>query len=177
MLQLANLRSTRQDRVLVPAEVELTDLLRVSLDQVSALAQERRIEVVEDFEHAITVVIEDHTRMLLENLLANAINYSHENAHITVTCRGDEIQGPVVTIADEGIGIAPDKLPHIFEDYYRTNEAVKHNQSSSGLGLAIVRHVALVNHIHIQVKSCPGEGTTFCLRFPAPLEHDSNETL
>jgi len=176
MLQLANLRSSCQDKVLVPAEVDLQGLLRMSLDQVNVIARERGIDVEEDFEPATTVVIEDHARMLLENLLANAIHYSYEDGRITVTCHRDEAQGPVVTIADEGIGIAPDKLPHIFDDYYRTKEAVKHNQDSTGLGLAIVRNVAQINHIQVQVRSCPGKGTTFFLRFPAPHKDDRNET-
>jgi signal transduction histidine kinase len=72
----------------------------------------------------------------------------------------------VVAIADEGIGIAPDKLPHIFEEHYRTKEAVRHNKESSGLGLSIVRNVAEIYGIHIRVESCVGSGTKFELTFP-----------
>ncbi len=75
---------------------------------------------------------------------------------------------PVVTIADDGIGIQPDKLPHIFEEHYRTNEAVQHNKESSGLGLAIVKNVAELYGIRIKVESRFGSGTKFELRFPAP---------
>jgi signal transduction histidine kinase len=79
----------------------------------------------------------------------------------------------VVAVADRGIGIPADKLPHIFEDYYRTDEAVRHNKQSSGLGLAIVRHVAQEHGIRIRVESRPGVGTTFYLRL-APGQDDSS---
>ncbi|MHC4536828.1 MAG: ATP-binding protein [Planctomycetota bacterium] len=69
-------------------------------------------------------------------------------------------------MADNGIGIQPDKLPHIFEEHYRTNEAVQHNKESSGLGLAIVKNVAELYGIRIRVESRFGSGTKFELKFP-----------
>jgi len=92
--------------------------------------------------------------------------YSHNNGRVHVACRPDSNSEPVVTIADNGIGIAPEKLPHIFEEHYRTKEAVRHNKESSGLGLAIVKHVAEMYGIRIRVESRPGSGTRFELRFP-----------
>ena len=72
-----------------------------------------------------------------------------------------------VIVADQGIGIPAEKLPRIFEDYYRTDEAVKHNRSSTGLGLAVVRQVAREMRAAIQVESTPGWGTRFTVRLPA----------
>ncbi|MHB9008281.1 MAG: ATP-binding protein, partial [Limisphaerales bacterium] len=63
-----------------------------------------------------------------------------------------------------GIGIPPAKLPRIFDDYYRTEEAVRHNQASTGLGLAVVRHVARALGATIQVESAPGWGTRFTVK-------------
>jgi two-component system phosphate regulon sensor histidine kinase PhoR len=74
---------------------------------------------------------------------------------------------PVVVIEDNGIGIPADKLPRIYEEHYRTKEAVEHNKESSGLGLAIVKHVAEMYGIRIRVESRPGSGTKFELKFPA----------
>jgi len=83
-----------------------------------------------------------------------------------VQCWREPSDGPIVTVEDEGIGIPAEKLPRIFDDYYRTEEAVRHNRDSTGLGLAIVRHVATSHGIRVQVESAPGCGTRFTLRFP-----------
>ncbi len=76
-------------------------------------------------------------------------------------CSPAEAGGATVTIEDQGIGIPADKLPRIFDEYYRTDEAVRHNKQSSGLGLAIVRHVAQTHGIGIRVESGPDVGTSF----------------
>ena len=78
-------------------------------------------------------------------------------------------EGAVVVIEDEGIGIEEDKLPKIFDAYYRTDEAVQHNQASTGLGLTIVRHVAQANSINISVESAVNRGTRFTVRVPQAL--------
>ena len=75
--------------------------------------------------------------------------------------------GAVVTVEDSGIGIPAAKLPQIFDDYYRTAEAVKHNKASTGLGLAIVRQVAMAGKVGVRVESAPQQGTRFTLDFPA----------
>jgi len=56
-----------------------------------------------------------------------------------VSCQPKPSGGAIITVEDTGIGIPTTKLPQIFDDYYRTAEAVKHNKASTGLGLAIVR--------------------------------------
>ena len=75
--------------------------------------------------------------------------------------------GATVVVRDRGIGIPAEKLPRIFDDYFRTNEAVAHNKASTGLGLAIVRQAALAGQIGVHVESAPAQGTVFSLDFPA----------
>jgi signal transduction histidine kinase len=112
--------------------------------------------------------------MMFVNLLSNAVIYSRENGQVRVGCYRGPDSGAVVSIADDGIGIQWDKLPHIFEEHYRTNEAVQHNKESSGLGLAIVKNVAELYGIRIRVESRFGSGTKFELKFPAPDEGTGN---
>ena len=71
------------------------------------------------------------------------------------------------SVRDHGIGIPREKLPRIFDDYYRTEEAVAHNRASTGLGLAIVRHVAQEDSLPILVESAPGWGTRFTVTLRA----------
>jgi len=81
-------------------------------------------------------------------------------------CRPVPPAAAEVIVRDHGIGIPGEKLPRIFEDYYRTEEAVRHNLSSTGLGLAVVRQAAHELQATIQVESAPGWGTRFTVRLP-----------
>ncbi len=167
MLQLANLSSNSQHR-LRPAELDLLQVLRWCVEQIEPLAQERGIALDVDIQPARAAGVEDHLKMLFGNLLSNAVIYSYKGGRIRVRCSYDQLAGAVVTIGDEGIGIPAEKLFHIFEEHYRTKEAVRHNKESSGLGLAIVRQVVEHHRIRLRVTSRPGAGTKFELRF-SPL--------
>jgi signal transduction histidine kinase len=164
MLQLANLQSA--DEQPQPIRLDLAEMVRWAIARVGAAAQERRVTVDEDLAPAHVVAVEDHVKMLLTNIIANAVVYSYEGGTVRVRCHVAPPEGPVITIEDEGIGIPAEKLPRIFDDYYRTEEAVRHNKDSTGLGLAIVRHVAVSHGIRVQVESAPNCGTRFMLRFP-----------
>jgi signal transduction histidine kinase len=117
-----------------------------------------------------TVGVDEHLKMMLSNLLTNAVTYSYPGGHVRVECRLDGRRRPVITVADEGIGIPAEKIPHIFQEHYRTNEAVRHNKESSGLGLAIVRHVVEKHRLRLRVKSRVGHGSVFEIEFPPPEE-------
>ncbi len=165
MLQLANLSSSS-----LPAtqkkQVELSHLVRQCLAELQPIAQQRKLDLHLELAEVQLPGVEDHLKMVLGNLLSNAMNYSHAGGRIEVCCGAHGDGGASFSVSDEGIGIAAEKLPHIFDEYYRTNEAVKHNHESSGLGLAIVKHVALQHSIGVRVESGPGAGTTFELTFP-----------
>ncbi|MCP4609108.1 MAG: hypothetical protein GY845_10395 [Planctomycetes bacterium] len=167
MLQLANLSSSSQES-LPQTRMGSTELLLWCKSQVDPIARERGITFKVNVRPVAMVGTEDHFKMLFVNLLSNAVIYSHRNGQVHICCYKGPDSEPVVTIADNGIGIQPDKLPHIFEEHYRTNEAVQHNKESSGLGLAIVKNVAELYGIRIRVESRFGSGTKYELKFPAP---------
>jgi signal transduction histidine kinase len=106
-----------------------------------------------------------HYSILLSNLIANAINYSHEQGNVKVSMHNTDTQ-IIVTVKDDGIGIAEDALPHIFDEYYRTSDAVTHNSRSTGLGLAIVQEIARKEGVEIRVQSDKGHGTQFDVAIP-----------
>jgi signal transduction histidine kinase len=165
MLQLANLSSTET----VPAAAAVLDLapvIRWCVSQLLPLAKERGVAVECDTQPARTIAVEDHIKMLFSNLLSNAVMYSHPNGKVLVRCRSEAGGECVATIEDHGIGIPASKLPRVFDEYYRTEEAVRHNKESSGLGLAIVRQIAEKQRVRVTVLSAFGAGTTFTLRFP-----------
>ena len=166
MLQLANLRSSAQAPP-QPVEVALHDVLRACLAALQPLAAKRGIGFVEDVAPATIRGVYDHVVMMIDNVLANAVAYSFDGQKVAVSCRPKPSGGAIVGIEDAGIGIPTTKLPQIFDDYYRTAEAVKHNKASTGLGLAIVRQVAMAGGVGVRVESAPQQGTLFTLDFPA----------
>ena len=102
---------------------------------------------------------------LLTNLLANAIRYTPAGGRIGVRITSRD-ERAIIEVKDTGIGIAPVDLAHIFEEYYRSEDARALVREGSGLGLAIVRSVVEAHDGDIAVKSAPGEGTTFTVRLP-----------
>jgi signal transduction histidine kinase len=166
MLQLANLRSSAQDPP-QPTEVELHDVLRGCLAELETLAAKRGVAFSENIAPATIRGVHDHVVMMIDNVLSNAVAYSGDGQKVCVTCRPAPSGGAIVTVEDSGIGIPAAKLPQIFDDYYRTAEAVKHNKASTGLGLAIVRQVAMAGNVGVRVESAPQLGTRFTLDFPA----------
>lgn len=164
MLQLANLQST--DERPTPDDLDLAEIVRWAIARVGATAQERRVIIEEELAPAHVLAVEDHIKMLVANIMSNSVIYSYEGGTVRVRCSVTPPGGPIIMVEDQGIGIPKEKLPRIFDDYYRTEEAVRHNKDSTGLGLAIARHVALTHGIRVQVESVPARGTRFTLRFP-----------
>lgn len=170
MLQLANLSSSGQ-QPFEQEELDLADLLTSGIEQVRTLADTRGIVFAVDLQPAPMIGVQEHLSMAFLNLLTNAVSYSYDGGEIRVSCRHEGGSRYVVTVSDDGIGIDADKLPRIFQEHYRTKNAVQHNKESSGLGLAIVRQVAEQHHIHLRVASALGVGTTFEMIFGS-LEPD-----
>jgi signal transduction histidine kinase len=102
---------------------------------------------------------------ILRNLLANAIRYT-ERGGVTVTCRLVD-EGARIEVCDTGIGISPEHLPHIFEEYYQVSNRQRDRSRGLGLGLAIVERLARLLGCRMQVRSTQGEGSCFSFVIPA----------
>ncbi|MGO9310014.1 MAG: sensor histidine kinase [Spirochaetia bacterium] len=165
MLQLANLRSRAQDPP-VPVPVDVAAVIRSCLASLKPQAARRGITFEEDVSPAAVRAVPDHAVMIIENILANAVDYSRDGQQVSVSSRAKPAGGAIVIVRDNGIGILPEKLPRIFDDYFRTTEAAAHNHASTGLGLAIVRQSARAGGIGVRVESAPSVGTVVTLDFP-----------
>jgi signal transduction histidine kinase len=106
-----------------------------------------------------------HIRQLWTNLINNAIKYTDDGGEVTVRLF-PESGGIVGEVKDTGIGIAEEELPHLFEEFYRTERAKAHAQHGTGLGLSIVKQVVEEYGGDIQVYSHLDEGTRFVFRLP-----------
>jgi signal transduction histidine kinase len=99
---------------------------------------------------------------LFNNLLSNALRYTPAGGSVTVTLKpGDKEDSIEVRIADSGIGIAPENLSQIFDDFYRAGNARAFTENGTGLGLAIVKRIVELHNGRIRVESEVDRGTTF----------------
>ncbi len=103
---------------------------------------------------------------IVRNLVSNAIAHTPKDGRITVTIESDE-QNASVSVADTGPGIPTAALEHIFERFYRVDDARGRESGGAGLGLAIVRQLVELHGGRVWVESTPGRGSTF--RFTIPL--------
>jgi signal transduction histidine kinase len=102
-------------------------------------------------------------RVVLENLLANAIRYAGQGSTCTVEVT-NPADGPVLTVSDDGKGVAAADLSRLFERFYRGDQA--RTSRGTGLGLAIVKHVVTAAGGEIEATSEPGKGLAVQARFP-----------
>ncbi len=97
---------------------------------------------------------------VLDNLIVNTIRYGKEGGQTKITCR-DMLDKILVEVEDDGIGIAKDDLPRVFERFYRTDKGRSREQGGTGLGLAIVKHIIENHGEKVSVRSTLGQGSTF----------------
>ena len=98
------------------------------------------------------------------NLLDNALKYSERDQSVVVTVYEDD-NWAVLAVRDEGVGIAPEDLPRVFERFYRGRNAAE-QASGSGLGLAVARQIVEQHRGTVWIESRPGAGTLVTLRLP-----------
>ena len=168
LLSLARLESKEANLQL--AEIKLRDFLEsVTRDWAKRLAGKNlrlQLEVPDNF----PTVRADERRLeeVVHNLLDNAVKYSHQNGRILIHARAPD-QEIVLSVCDEGVGIAANDLPRIFERFYRADRARSRELAGTGLGLSIVKHIAQLHGGRVEAESVVGQGTTIRVILPNPL--------
>jgi signal transduction histidine kinase len=148
---------------------DITQLLQRVILSCEHLAQRKNIRVETDFEPLFSLRMdEDLMKQVFKNLVENAIKYSPENSHVTVSAR--EVNGKIqVIIADQGIGIPQEELPYVFERFYRAQNA-EYENSGTGLGLYLAKYFVNLHNGAIEVESNPLKGSTFRVSLPLEME-------
>lgn len=149
-------------------EFERFDLRQVT-EECVAQAEGRAREMNVTIETSLVpLLIESdrtHVSQLLTNLLANAIQYNRSGGRIQCTIGTDDAQA-VIRIVDNGVGIAPEDQPRIFERFFRADKARSREGGGVGLGLAICQGIVTALGGSISFTSQLGVGTTFVVRLP-----------
>jgi heavy metal sensor kinase len=154
-----------KSEALVSEPVEIRDFMSSILGVMTPLAEEKKLLLKGDLEEGVAHLDPMRMRQAIINILNNAIRYTASGGRIDVgTVTGkDRIR---ITIRDTGIGIEPEKLPHIFDRFYRADEARDTHTGGVGLGLSITKSIVEANGGRITVESEPGVGTCFRVELP-----------
>lgn len=149
---------------------EPVDLLAVSQEAAENLhdaAAARNVTVSVTGQPAVLPGVRRLIYEIVYNLCDNAIKYNRDSGRVDVTVAADA-GGSSITVADTGIGIAPEHQARVFERFYRVDKSHSKASGGTGLGLSIVKHAVQYHHGRIELESTPGTGTTIRVVFPNP---------
>lgn len=151
---------------------DLRHLAQSAVVSVQAQASEKGLEVRCETPDAPVVVETDRTKVeqVLAELLSNALKYT-EAGSVTVRVLSSAEGQAVLEVADTGVGIPEESLPHVFEEFRHLREGRASEHVGTGLGLALCKRLAEAIGGSIEVRSTVGAGTTFKVAFPVHLVH------
>jgi signal transduction histidine kinase len=144
----------------------LSELAKTTAEQMSLLAEDKGISISCDVSQPMPVK-GNHVRLkqVVVNLLDNAIKYTPEQGAIQLRVLAANGHA-VLEVEDNGIGIPPDALPHIFERFYRVDPARSADSESAGLGLSIVKSICTAHGAEVEAQSVVGSGSCFRVKLP-----------
>lgn len=172
LLTLTKVDSQEQE----PGEIiRMAPTVQRAANRLSGIAAQAGIQidmVIKD--NPPILISDDDFYQIVFNLMENGIKYNIIGGSLTVTVFRENDNG-VLSVADTGVGIPADALPHVFERFFRVDKARSRSTGGSGLGLSIVRSIVERNRGEISVTSTMGNGTTFLVSFPAFDTEDDSE--
>ncbi len=144
---------------------DVVALTREIADQLEMEASKKRISITvkgsENLPSAFWVMADKHyIGQVLVNLLINSIRYGKEGGATKVSFR-DMLEKILIEVEDNGVGIAREDIPRVFQRFYRTDRGRSREQGGTGLGLAIVKHIVEAHGERITLRSELGVGSTF----------------
>ncbi|HSN48403.1 MAG TPA: ATP-binding protein [Flavobacterium sp.] len=159
-------RFENQNKSLKIEKVCLNAIILDTISRYSSIIQSKNIQISTDFVKEYDVENDAYLlSIIINNLVSNALKYSNENGKLNIVLT-DENEKMECHIIDSGIGIPPDDLQKIFNQFYRS-KAIEHTEiKGSGLGLSIVKRLCGLLYIDIKISSQENMGTTVILSFP-----------
>jgi len=146
-------------------EAPIQDIFRQLQDEFAAQAQTKGLQLV--FSSHAEIAFSDNKLLtqVLRSLISNAVRYTNQGT-VHVSCQR-ESAGLRVTVRDSGIGIAPDEVAVIFDEFYQVNSDPVGGNGGRGLGLSIVDRGLTLLHSQIEVETELGQGSSFSFVVPA----------
>jgi signal transduction histidine kinase len=175
LLDLTHIESGKRQRTL--REIDLTLVARSAIETMTPLAIQRDVTLtLQTTDPVIMLADSDDMEILLNNLISNAVKYNKPGGWVncSITKSGLEVK---LIVSDSGIGIEPEDIPKLFQEFTRIKNPQSKNVTGSGLGLSIVKRVADLYGAKIDVQSEPGVGSTFTIVFPLPGSDTLNDGI
>ncbi|MEA3186986.1 MAG: two-component system, OmpR family, phosphate regulon sensor histidine kinase PhoR [Chthoniobacter sp.] len=174
LLQLARLEGRREK--LQICEVRLDAFLRELVPDWQQKLEQKRMTLAVEVPTELPPICADPRRLeqILGNLLDNAIKFGGENGVVTISAvtRDGAVE---IAVRDNGIGIPPGDLPHIFERFYRVEKGRSRDAGGTGLGLSIVKHIVALHGGSVRAESPGGIGTAILFTLPPASGASEND--
>jgi signal transduction histidine kinase len=152
-----------------PQRIELVALVRHVVAQQQPLTPQHRFHFSAEPPMILGLVDGGRLEQVILNLLTNAVKYSPAGGLVEVSVTGDAApDGDFVRISvrDQGIGVPPESLPHLFTRFYRATNAHQARSTGLGIGLYVSHQIVRAHGGEIRVSSLPGTGSTFTVELP-----------
>ena len=148
-------------------ECDLQGIIRETLTVVRPLALKKRLRVDSALDPRSTVVRVDagKIKQVMYNLLSNAVKFTPEGGLVRVESRAED-HDLILCVSDTGIGIPPEHADHIFDQFYQVDGSYTRKHEGTGLGLALVKSLTEMHGGRVEMRSVPGQGSTFMVRLP-----------
>lgn len=153
-----------EDNLLCFEQVDLDEVAGTCVKNLQMNAQKRNVTLYYEGVSCMLRADRGMISELVENLCQNAIRYNNEGGEVHVRVYYEKGQ-PMLSVADNGIGIPKDQQERIFERFYRVDKSRSKQTGGTGLGLAIVKHIVELHDAVLHLESEPGKGTTITVAF------------
>ncbi|MEW6427823.1 MAG: ATP-binding protein [Thermodesulfobacteriota bacterium] len=166
LLMLSRIERDEEGGEIEMADIELRRVLAGAMEICQPQAAAKGISLDLRCDDALPVRLNGPLiEQAVVNLVINAVKYSDPGREVVVRggMEGTQIR---IEVEDQGIGIAAQHLPRLFERFYRSDKARSRKLGGTGLGLSIVKHIVQAHHGTVSVRSIPGRGTTFTILLP-----------
>jgi len=166
LLSLSRIEREEERKEIILKEGSIKRVLQSTINVYEAKAREKQINIHLKCEEDVRAPINTPLlELAVGNILDNAIKYSEPGK--TIRLEATEKDGKVaIKIQDQGIGIAKEHIPRVFERFYRVDKARSRRLGGTGLGLALVKHIIQSHGGHVSAESQPGKGSLFTIQLP-----------
>jgi two-component system phosphate regulon sensor histidine kinase PhoR len=166
LLALSRIEQEDEKKEIQFESVKIADVFQAAIQMCRPKAEKQNIRIDLNCERDATAFFDSTLiEQAVVNLLDNAIKFSEPQSTIHVSSHRHENE-IIISVQDQGIGIAQKHLPRLFERFYRVDKARSRSMGGTGLGLAIVKHIAQAHGGHVTVESRLGEGSHFSIHLP-----------
>lgn len=164
ILVISDIESGREANT--DSDINIREVIENTVETLHPLLEAKAVQVVTEYEYEMYIGgSQDRFQQMMMNLIENAVKYSNDGGIVTVTVKKEE-NCKKISVTDQGIGIAEEHLPRLFERFYRVDKSRSQKVGGTGLGLAIVKHIAGLFGGEVKVESQLGEGTVFTVILP-----------